>query len=160
MRDHARRLAPVPDGGLEGAPDRGVVVPVAGSPFAAGDGPIALLSSPTTSNRYLYVANNGSGDVTGFSYDSTGALAPLAGSPFAAGSAPTDLALLGELPSLGTDHLIAVADALGELRMFTFDLGGALTAVPGAPIASGGGGPVEIQADTLTTCVADQLHEQ
>ncbi|MGA2102582.1 MAG: hypothetical protein ABSG34_15860 [Candidatus Sulfotelmatobacter sp.] len=68
----------------------GVLNPVSGSPFSAGNGPIAL----ATVNKFLYVSNVLDGTLSGYSIDSTtGVLTPLAGSPFAiqAGALTTDL---------------------------------------------------------------------
>ena len=40
----------------------------------------------TPDSRYLYVANGGSGSISGFAIDaSSGALSPVPGSPFASG---------------------------------------------------------------------------
>jgi 6-phosphogluconolactonase len=67
----------------------GVLTPVPTSPFAAGNGPLAL----TTANDFLYVANAMDGTVSGYSINTnTGVLAPLSGSPFAipAGALATD----------------------------------------------------------------------
>lgn len=60
---------------------------------AAGTGPAAVL--PVLNNKFLYVANKGSNNVSGYSINqSTGALTELAGSPFAdgTGTGPASLA--------------------------------------------------------------------
>jgi 6-phosphogluconolactonase (cycloisomerase 2 family) len=65
----------------------GAMVPVAGSPFAAGTDPRSLALDP--SGRYLYVPNVASNDVSAFSVDTkTGALTQLTGSPYPVGSGP------------------------------------------------------------------------
>jgi len=58
----------------------GVLNPVPGSPFAAGNTPIAL----TAINNFLYVSNALDGTLSGYSINpASGVLTPLAGSPFA-----------------------------------------------------------------------------
>lgn len=77
--------------GFSIASPSGALTPIPGSPFAAGNQPIAL----ATVNNFLYVSNIGDETLSGYSIDSTtGVLTPLAGSPFAirAGSLTTDLA--------------------------------------------------------------------
>ncbi|MDQ2901594.1 MAG: beta-propeller fold lactonase family protein, partial [Acidobacteriota bacterium] len=65
----------------------GALTPVAGSPFAAGSGPVYVAVDPT--GKFVYVTNSSSSNVSGFSLNAaTGALAPLAGSPFPAAGEP------------------------------------------------------------------------
>ena len=57
----------------------GALNPVPGSPFAAGNAPIAL----ATVNSFLYVSNAQDGTISGYSINpTTGVLTPLANSPF------------------------------------------------------------------------------
>jgi 6-phosphogluconolactonase len=56
---------------------------VAGSPFSAGTDPVLASVDPT--DRFVYVVNEGSANVSEFTLESTGALAPLAGSPVSVG---------------------------------------------------------------------------
>ncbi len=64
----------------------GVLTPITGSPFAAGQYPYSLAVDPA--GHFAYVASYGSGDVYSFSIDSqTGALTQI-GSPVAAGTRP------------------------------------------------------------------------
>jgi len=57
----------------------GALTSVAGSPFAAGNGPFLL----TFANKFLYANNTNDGTISGYSINSTtGALAPVPGSPF------------------------------------------------------------------------------
>jgi len=68
----------------------GSLLPVSGSPFAAGTDPRSAAVDP--SGRYLYVPNVTSGDVSAFAIDGkTGALTAVAGSPFAAGTGPLSI---------------------------------------------------------------------
>jgi 6-phosphogluconolactonase (cycloisomerase 2 family) len=63
----------------------GALNPVPGSPFAAGNRPIAL----ATVNNFLYVSNVMDGTISGYSINpTTGVLTPLSGSPFAIHGGP------------------------------------------------------------------------
>ena len=65
----------------------GKLTTITGSPFSAGSQPIFILAEPA--GTYLYVGNQGSTNVTGYSYDATtGKLTTISGSPFTVGSAP------------------------------------------------------------------------
>ena len=68
-----------------------------GNPFAAGTTPAGITITPNAS--FVYVANGGSNNVSGYSLDSgTGALTALAGgtgNPFAAGTSPSGIATPG-----------------------------------------------------------------
>lgn len=57
---------------------------IPGSPFAAGDEPVAITVNPN--DRFLYVPNANSHDVSAYSIDhATGALSAVAGSPYSVG---------------------------------------------------------------------------
>ena len=57
---------------------------VSGSPYAVGTGPTGVIVDPT--GTYVYVANKGSNNISGFTLTATsGALTAIAGSPFASG---------------------------------------------------------------------------
>jgi len=65
----------------------GAIAEIAGSPFNAGLIPEQLVVDPT--RRFVYVTNEQSEDITGFSVDaSTGALTELPGSPYSIGTPP------------------------------------------------------------------------
>jgi 6-phosphogluconolactonase len=70
---------------------KGVLTPVAGSPFAAGAQPSAIASDPT--GNYVYATDYVRNQVLGFSVSAAGALATLSGSPYPAGTAPAALAI-------------------------------------------------------------------
>ncbi|MGC2694929.1 MAG: beta-propeller fold lactonase family protein, partial [Candidatus Angelobacter sp.] len=68
----------------------GALTPVAGSPF-----PLVSIGTPTptfltvdNSNTFLYVANQGTTNISGFTIGSDGVLTPLATSPFTVGVGP------------------------------------------------------------------------
>jgi hypothetical protein len=67
-----------------------------GFPVAAGAN---AYSVSIEGNQFLYVANEGSANISGFTLDLlTGALTPMAGSPFPAGNHPKFIARLFLLP--------------------------------------------------------------
>ena len=76
--------------------DTGRLTPVVGSPFLAGTLPMAMIAfSPPTSNVaqqfFLYVANAGSNDLSGFTIGADGALTVVQSFPFPAGANPQGL---------------------------------------------------------------------
>jgi DNA-binding beta-propeller fold protein YncE len=70
----------------------GALEPVKGSPYAAGFGPqFAAISG---NGAHLYVTNNGSQDISGYSINAnSGALSKLGGSPFATGKNPLGITI-------------------------------------------------------------------
>jgi len=63
-----------------------------GSPYNAGFGPAQIVVDPT--GRFLYVLNQTSQDITGYSVDpSLGVLTPLPGTPFSIGANPAVMAV-------------------------------------------------------------------
>ncbi|HYH00580.1 MAG TPA: beta-propeller fold lactonase family protein [Terriglobales bacterium] len=78
---------------LYSVPANGQFAPVADSPFPTGSRPSS--ASFDTLNRFLFVVNFVSSNVTGYALNSaTGALTPIAGSPFAVGSSPADIVVV------------------------------------------------------------------
>lgn len=80
-------------------PATGALTPIPGSPFPVGNRPVAFAatitdSSHSPSGMLLYVANQGSNNVSAFTIDTTGALHSVSGSPFSVGSGPADMAVL------------------------------------------------------------------
>jgi 6-phosphogluconolactonase (cycloisomerase 2 family) len=76
--------------------DTGRLTPVVGSPFLAGTLPMAMIAfSPPASNvaqqSFLYVANAGSNNLSGFTFGAGGALTVVPGFPFPAGTNPQGL---------------------------------------------------------------------
>ncbi len=74
-------------------PQTGFLNPVTGSPFSVGVQPKAMIAlSPPANNvaqqLFLYVANSGSNDLSGFTIGSNGVLTVVAGFPFPAGITP------------------------------------------------------------------------
>ena len=110
----------------------GALSPVPGSPFAAGTTPDSVAVDP--SNKFVYVANQGSNNISAYTIDSaTGALTPVSGSPFAAGIAPVWVSVD---PS---GKFIYVANH-GSNNVSAFSVNtsiGALTPVSGSPFPAG-----------------------
>jgi DNA-binding beta-propeller fold protein YncE len=70
----------------------GALSAVAGSPFAAGDSPVAVIVDPT--GRFAYVVNQTGNNVSAYRINSsTGALRAVAGSPFETGNNPFSVAV-------------------------------------------------------------------
>ena len=65
----------------------GLLTSLPGFPVFSGANAYSVTSDPT--NQFLYVANNGSANVSGFRFDAaTGGLIPITGSPFTTGNVP------------------------------------------------------------------------
>jgi 6-phosphogluconolactonase len=121
-----------PNGGLS---------PISGSPFStgglgAGDGLFGAseLGIATTSG-FLYAANAGSGDVSGFSINPvTGFLTPVPGSPFPA----TGFSEVGySLAVSPNDRFLFCANSdTGSISAFSITAKGSLVPVPGSPFLS------------------------
>jgi DNA-binding beta-propeller fold protein YncE len=100
-------------GGVSGYtinPTTGALTPIAGSPFAAGNGPNIVAVDP--SGKFAYVTNFSGNNVSGYTIDpSTGALTAIAGSPFAAGGEPFSVAIITPPP------LIPFASSFAKLEI-------------------------------------------
>jgi Lactonase, 7-bladed beta-propeller len=108
----------------------GALMPVAGSPFAAGSGPFAVAVDPT--GKFAYVPNFGDDNVSAYSIGANGALTPVAGSPFAAGSGSHSVAV-------DPTGKFAYVVNFGKNNVSAYSIGanGALTPVAGSPFAAG-----------------------
>jgi 6-phosphogluconolactonase (cycloisomerase 2 family) len=109
----------------------GVLTAVAGSPFAAGNGPRSVTVDP--SGQFAYVANSEANTVSAYTINSsTGALSAVAGSPFAAGGFP----LSATVDASG--RFAYVANDGDTVSAYTINSStGALSAVSGSPFAAG-----------------------
>jgi len=92
----------------------GVLNPISGSPFAAGNRPFSLALDKT--GKYLYAANRTDGTISGYTI-STGALTAISGSPFASG---LQVNSLGIDPG-GTYVLAGANGGSPDLSMYSFD---------------------------------------
>jgi 6-phosphogluconolactonase len=110
---------------------------VIGAPTATGASPHAIVGfyccdEGALKVKYVYVANEGSNDVSAFAVDiTTGALTAVPGSPFPAGTDPQAMALYGSL--------LFVANAGSDnVSVYGIDMStGALIAESGSPVAVG-----------------------
>lgn len=112
---------------------------LAGSPFPAGSGPLAITVGGEPG--LLYVANSQSNNVSGYSLDaSTGVLTPLPGSPYPAGQGPASIVLApAALPNFLGARLVMVANKLSNnVSVFSVAGDGSLSPVPGSPFPVGG----------------------
>ena len=82
--------------------------------------------------KFLYVANQGSNNVSAFAVGSGGALTAVSGSPFAAGTAPT-FAIVNH----NGNHLYVADRDSNDITDFAISGSGSLTAASGSPYAIG-----------------------
>jgi len=129
-------------------PNRGLLTPIAGSPFPfaslVAPNPQFLIASPT--GEFLYVSNGASGTVSAFSIGGNGVVTELAGSPFAteAGATVAGLAIDPK------GQLLYAADSTNNtIAAFNVAASGALGPVPGSPFAAGTT-PVAVAVDTTS----------
>jgi 6-phosphogluconolactonase (cycloisomerase 2 family) len=130
----------------------GALASIAGSPFAAGNMPVAIAVDPT--GNHAYVVNKTDSTVSAFLIDrSSGALTPVSGSPFASGSGPTSVAI--DPTSSFVYVTNGAANTLSEYAI-TADTG-VLTAVPGSPFPTGTSpSSVVVPPDENVVLVANQ----
>jgi DNA-binding beta-propeller fold protein YncE len=70
----------------------GALTALSGSPYTAGTGPYGIVVDQ--SGTHVYVANNGTGDVSAYNINpSNGNLSPIVGEPFPAGTGPHGVAV-------------------------------------------------------------------
>lgn len=103
--------------------------------FNTGAGPVGVAMSPTA--PFLYVANQGSGDITAFTVDpGAGGLGTVANSPFkiVPASNPTAMAI-----SPNGNFLFVANATQATVAAFAIGSKGELTAAPGSPFAVGSG---------------------
>jgi 6-phosphogluconolactonase len=115
----------------------GALHPVAGSPFAAGQGPVSVAVDP--SGHFAYVTNSYDSTVSAYTIDSsTGALSAVSGSPFAARYAPNSVTVD---PSGRFAYVVAQCNSdctAGAVLAYTINSStGALRKISGSPFAAG-----------------------
>jgi 6-phosphogluconolactonase len=136
------------------------LTPVAGSPFKTevpgdvnGSGPVAVVVS--ASGKFLYVSNNYTGTVTGFTIGSSGALTQFPTPPYIVGTAPAGIAIIpsgaflyvaNSSPVSNNISAFAICDLVVTSCVNPNKPDGTLTPVVGSPFAAGLG-PVAIAAD-------------
>ena len=112
----------------------GSLAPVPGSPFpTGGDGTRSSGNDPVTAGNYLYVPNNASGSISGFSINpTTGVLTSVPGSPFSTAESGNTLTATPD-----GKYLIALGRSVNG-TVYSIGANGVLTAVAGSPYALGG----------------------
>jgi len=110
---------------------------VVGTPIATGASPYAIVGLDTGDQRFVFVGNEGSNDVSAFVVNSaTGALTAVPGSPFAAGTDPKAMAWATAFE--GGYNLYVANAGSDNVSVYAIDYStGALTALPGSPVAVG-----------------------
>jgi 6-phosphogluconolactonase (cycloisomerase 2 family) len=122
------------------APGTGRLSEIGGSPFAAGPDTAGLAVTPD--DKHVYAANSVSETVSAYTRDpTTGALTPVAHSPFPAGpNEPTGLVVTPDGKHLYTANASQADPTQSNVIGFEINAAtGALTHVPGSPIAAGSG---------------------
>ncbi len=117
----------------------GAISEVPGSPFNAGLSPLQLVVDPT--GRFVYVANEQSEDITGFSVDPvSGALTELSGAPYPIGTPPnTSAPIVSAVDPTGRFlYVFATSVVNGALEEFLYEYSidsvtGVLTAASSSP---------------------------
>ena len=132
----------------------GALTPI-GSPTATGNSPGAIVGydyyDGPALKRHLFVANEGSNDISAFTVDvTTGAVTEVPGSPFPAGINPQAMAMYGP-------NLFVANAGSDNVSVYTMGPDGVLAAQPGSPIAVGKG-PTSILVDANTGIVFVSNH--
>jgi len=121
----------------------GVLTPLAGSPYAAGQGPASIILTPAAAPnilgaRLLMVANKLSNNVSVFSVAGDGSLSPVPGSPFAVDGAPSSVGVTTDTMPMRIAYV--TIPALNEIAGFSIDAAsGTLTPLAGSPFPAGTG---------------------
>jgi hypothetical protein len=110
---------------------------------------------------HVYVNDNtaGTNTIAGFERHSDGSLTPLSGSPFAAGGSGTGTIVgsQGALQPSGDGRYVLAVDAgSSQISVLRILPGGALLAVGGGPVSSGGVEPVSIAVNGNLVYVANE----
>jgi 6-phosphogluconolactonase len=128
---------------------RGILTPVAGSPFQFASlttpNPQFLLTSPHAG--LLYVSNGASGNISAFTIAANGTLTEVAGSPFTAGAN-----IAGLLIDPKGQFLYAADSANNKIAAFSIAASGVISPVAGSPFATGLG-PVAMAEDSTGSFV-------
>jgi len=125
--------------------ETGMLTPMSGSPFAAGDGPIGLTMHP--SGKFAYVSNGDANTISAYTVDATrGALVPTSDSPILVTPvstvqspiSPVEIDSSGTLAIVGNPNAPIVGDVQpNNLAVFRIDAaGGILTPVVGSPLTT------------------------
>lgn len=121
----------------------GSLMMVPGSPFLTGGNGIGFYYASNTATatirkRFVYVSNDGTNDISGFSIDtSTGSLTLVPGSPFPTGGSGNGTGISLTVTPSGK-FLYAGNSGSTDISAFSVGQNGALTALTGSPFPAGG----------------------
>ena len=123
---------------------------VPAGPYATGYVPSSIVAEP--SGKFVYVTNEFSNDISGYSVNPTsGALTPIAGTPFAAGVGPSSLAIVSS-STVSFETFLAKAE-IDEDRETSFRVEGFFTLGAGSngiyPLSE----PVQVQVGSLALTI-------
>lgn len=112
-------------------PSDGSLKEVAGSPFATGNNPQAIVATP--SGKFVYVANTADNSISGFAVDRTsGVFTSVPGSPFLVGSSPK-----GIVVDSASKFIYVMNSNSNSISAFTIDaVSGELTEIAGSPFTT------------------------
>lgn len=115
----------------------GLLTPLAGSPFAAEPGPVAIAMDPTA--PFLYAADKQANQISEYSWSSaTGVLSPLTPAIISAGGSPVSLAIrsgiAATLTNAGTDYLYAANLNASSVSVYTLNTTTGGLNVLGSPV--------------------------
>src|SRR5208282_2066338 len=120
-------------------PATGLLAAVPGSPFATGNGPVAVAIDGTGS--YAYVVNQEDATISAYAIDRTsGALTAFSGSPYPTGPSPTGVAVVvypADALGPAASFLFVTNGSSGTVSSYSIGANGQLTAAPGSPFATG-----------------------
>ena len=117
----------------------GLLTPIAGSPFAAQPGPVAIAMDPTA--PFLYAADEQADQISQYSWSSgTGALTPLSPAAISAGGSPVALAVRSGVAAtttaVGIDYLYAANLNANSLSVYTLNTTNGGLNVSGSPVTT------------------------
>jgi len=129
-------------------PARGLLTPVAGSPFAfaslAAPNPQFLAASPT--QGFVYVSNGTAGNISAFAIGASGTLTEIAGSPFSLGAGASAAGMAIDPKG----QFLYAADSANN-KIDSFNVAGGPLAAVGSVLA--GTKPVGVTVDSTSTFV-------
>jgi 6-phosphogluconolactonase (cycloisomerase 2 family) len=126
------------------SPD-GTLTPVAGSPFAAGLGPVAIAFD--LNFNFAYVVDKGSNTISQYSWGpGNGVLTPLSPATISTGLTPVAMAIrtgatgtnIGNITTNPTDYAYVANEGAGSISIYTLTTSTGLLNVLGMPILTFG----------------------
>ena len=117
----------------------GLLTPIAGSPFAAEPGPVAIAMDPTA--PFLYAADEQANQISQYSWSSgTGVLTPLSTAMISAGGSPVALAIhsgvAATATAAGIDYLYAANLNASSVSVYTLNTTTGALNVSGSPVTT------------------------